>query len=46
MKEYNGIVNVSEPENDYSLYIMYSFDKSDNLKEKEKFLHINHYIFG
>jgi predicted GIY-YIG superfamily endonuclease len=30
MKEYNGIVNVSEPENDYSLYIMYSFDKSDN----------------
>ena len=30
MREHNGIVNINEPENDYSLYIMYSFDKSDN----------------
>lgn len=30
MKEYNGILNISEPDNDYSIYIMYSSNKEDN----------------
>lgn len=30
MKEYNGIINISEPDNDYSIYLMYSSNKNDN----------------
>lgn len=30
MKEYNGIINISEPNDDYSIYKMYSFNKKDN----------------
>jgi hypothetical protein len=29
MKEYNGIINISEPDNDYSVYKMYSSDPLD-----------------
>jgi len=29
MKNYNGIINISEPENDYSIYIMYSSNSLD-----------------
>jgi predicted GIY-YIG superfamily endonuclease len=30
MKNYNGIINISEPDDDYSIYIMYSSDENDN----------------
>lgn len=30
MREYNGILNISEPTNDYSIYILYSSDNTDN----------------
>jgi predicted GIY-YIG superfamily endonuclease len=30
MKEYNGIINISEPDNDYSIYKMYSSNEKDN----------------
>ena len=30
MKNYNGIINISEPENDYCIYKMYSTNVSDN----------------
>jgi len=29
MRNYNGIINISEPEDDYSIYIMYSSDNTD-----------------
>jgi len=29
MKEYNGIINISEPDNDYSIYKMYSSNTED-----------------
>jgi predicted GIY-YIG superfamily endonuclease len=29
MRDYNGIINISEPEDDYSIYIMYSSDNTD-----------------